>query len=284
MCLLDQDRVEGRAVAVIDRALLETQQAFDGVAADYHRSNLENPLLCAMRERTLAALAAQVRPGARILNLGCGPGSDDEVLARQGHRVTAIDWSPAMVAEARCRIQRAGLEDRVDVYHLGIHELDRLRPAVFDAACSNFGPLNCVPSLTESARLIAERVRAGGVLVASVIGRVCPWELALYSWRRNWGRLRVRFVEDAVPVPLSGRTVWTRYYTPAAFERAFVSAGFARVSLRALGLFVPPPYMQAFAGRHPALIARLQWLDDRLGYYPGLRQWGDHFLMVLRKT
>ncbi len=129
-------------MAVIDRALLETQQAFDGVAADYHRSNVENPLLCAMRERTLAALAAQVRPGARILNLGCGPGSDDEVLARQGHRVTAIDWSPAMVAEARCRIQRAGLEDRVDVYHLGIHELDRLRPAVFDAACSNFGPLN----------------------------------------------------------------------------------------------------------------------------------------------
>jgi SAM-dependent methyltransferase len=284
MCLLDEDRVAGRAVAVIDRALLDTQDAFDGVATDYHRSNAGNPLLCAMRARTLAALTGQVRPGAKILNLGCGPGSDDEVLARQGHWVTAIDWSPAMVAEARLRIQRAGLAHRVDVYHLGIHELDRLGPGLFDAACSNFGPLNCVPSLPESARLIAGRIRGGGVLVASVIGRVCPWELALYCWRRNWPRLRVRFGDEAVPVPLNGRTVWTRYYTPAAFEQAFAAAGFMRVSLRALGLFVPPPYMQAFAARHPALIDRLQWLDDRLGDRPGFRQWGDHFLMVLRKT
>ena len=284
MCLFDEDRVEGRAVAVIDRALLDTQHAFDGVATDYHRSNVENPLLRAMRERTLAALTAEVRPGARILNLGCGPGSDDEVLAREGFRVTAIDWSAAMVAEARLRIERAGLEHRVDVYHLGIHELDRLRPAVFDAAYSNFGPLNCVPSLGESARLIGDRIRAGGVLVTSVIGRVCPWELALYSWRGNWKRLRVRFLEDAVPVPLNGRTVWTHYYAPSVFERAFASAGFVRVSLRALGLFVPPPYMQAFAARHPGLIDRLQWLDDHLGNRPGFRHWGDHFLMVLRKT
>jgi SAM-dependent methyltransferase len=281
-------------VAVIDRrstssrtesgALVDTQHAFDGVATEYHRSNAENPLLCAMRERTLAALAAHAAPESRILNLGCGPGSDDEVLGRMGHRVTAIDWSPAMVAEARLRIERAGLVDRVDVHHLGIHELDRLPPAVFDAACSNFGPLNCVPSLPDSARMIADRIRRGGVLVASVIGRVCPWELALYSWRGNWNRVRVRFADEVVPVPLNGRTVWTRYYTPAAFERAFASAGFARVSLRALALFVPPPYMQAFAGRHPSLVARLQWLDDRLGTRPGFRQWGDHFLIVLRRT
>ena len=57
-----------------------------------------------------------------------------------------------------------------------------------------------------------------------------------------------------------------------------------RVSRRALGLFVPPPYMEAFAARHPRLLARLQRLDDRWGAAPVLNGWGDHFLVVMRKA
>ena len=41
------------------------------------------------------------RPVRDILDLGCGPGRDDECFGARGYRVTAIDWSPAMVAEAR---------------------------------------------------------------------------------------------------------------------------------------------------------------------------------------
>ena len=65
-----------------------------------------------------------------------------------------------------------------------------------------------------------------------------------------------------MPVPLEGRTVWTRYYTPAGFARIFAAAGFTRASLRALGLFAPPPYLEAFAGRHPRLISALQRVED----------------------
>jgi hypothetical protein len=84
-------------------------------------------------------------------------------------------------------------------------------------------------------------------------------------------------------VPLEGHTVWTRYYTPGGFERIFAAAGFTRVSLRSLGLFAPPPYMQAFANRHPGLVGALQRLDDRVGAWPAVRALGDHFLVVLRR-
>jgi SAM-dependent methyltransferase len=282
--VLDEDRMEERAVAVMEQALLDTQRAFDGVASGYDRSNADNATLSKMRRRTLAAVSVRVPRGGRIIDLGCGPGADDETLARAGYRVTAIDWSSAMVEEARKRIARAGLQDRVDVHHLGIHQLDRLPPSSFDAAYSNLGPLNCVPSLADAARLIADRVRPGGVLVASVIGRICPWELALYGWRGDWARLRIRFARRLVAVPLDGRTVWTRYYTPGEFERPFSAAGFTHVSLRALGLFVPPPYMDRFTARHTSLTERLQRLEDRIGAWPGIRAWGDHFLLVLRKA
>jgi SAM-dependent methyltransferase len=264
--------------------LRDTQRAFDGVAAGYDQSNGANRMLVHMRARAWQAVDAFVPPGSHVIDLGCGPGCDAEHLAALGYRVTAIDWSRGMVDQARRRVLAAGLIDRVDVLHVGIHELDRLAPVRFDAAYSNFGPLNCVDDLAGAAHLIAGRLRPGGVLVASVIGRVCPWEIALYLTRGRWSRAAVRFRRDAVPVPLEGRTVWTRYHTPSAVERIFAAAGFTRASLRTLGLFAPPPYLEGFASRHPHLVSALQRVEDGVGGWPGFRAWGDHFLIVLRKS
>jgi hypothetical protein len=172
----------------------------------------------------------------------------------------------------------------VDVHELGIHELDRLPAGRYDAALSNFGSLNCVPELAPVAQQLASRLSPGGVIVASVIGRLCPWEIALHTLRRDWPRLRVRFASKSVPVPLNGNTIWTRYYTPREFERPFVEAYFRRTWLRGLGSLVPPPYMDAFAGRHPRLVRFLQGVEDRIADWPGMRECGDHFLIVLRKS
>jgi len=291
--VLEEDLVAERAVAVKDVGPAETghddwyddtAEAFDGVAAGYHDSNAANPILADMRRRVLAAIGAHVPRGARLLDLGCGPGTDDELLARAGYDVTAIDWSRSMVEEAEQRISRADLRDRVRVQHLGIHELDRLPPFAYDAAISNFGPLNCVPDLGDAARQVAARLRHHAVLIASVIGRVCPWEIALYTARGDFARARVRFARGPVAVPLNGGTVWTSYYTPAEFERAFAGHGFARVSLQALGLFAPPPYLEGFAVRHRRFVERLGEIDATVGGWPLLRGWGDHFLIVLRKA
>jgi hypothetical protein len=78
--------------------------------------------------------------------------------------------------------------------------------------------------------------------------------------------------------------VRTRYYTPRRFEESFTRAGFSRVSVRALGLFAPPPYLQAFAERHRRFVRALEHVDDAVGGWPLLRGAGDHFLIVLRKA
>lgn len=272
------------ALVAAERALADTQRAFDGVADSYHRSNAANPLLCAMRERTRRALTRAVAPGASVLDLGCGPGTDDVTLGRLGYRVTAIDWSPAMVREARHHVDAAGLGRRVRVEHLGIHQLDRLAPQQYDAVFSNFGALNCVTDLAGAARAIGERMRPHGVCVVSVIGRLCPWELALYLARGDWKRAAVRFSREPVPVPLEGRTVWTRYFWPRELVKSFADAGFSVVSQRGVGVLAPPPYLQAFAARHPWLVATLHRADDRVGGWPGLRSCGDHFVLVLRRA
>jgi SAM-dependent methyltransferase len=236
-----------------------------------------------IRRRTIDAVTSRLPPGARLLDLGCGPGPDAEHLGRLGYEVVAIDWSKEMAEEASRRIETTGLEGRVRVQNLGIHELDRLESGAFDGAYSDLGPLNCVPDLTAAARSIAARLKPRGLFVASIIGRICPWEIALYGARRDWERLKIRFSREFVPVPFYGRTVWTRYYGPAEVERSFRPAGFEQLSLRALGLLLPPPYLEGFATRHPGILRALESLEDAVAAWPGLRRMGDHFLIVMRK-
>jgi SAM-dependent methyltransferase len=264
-------------------ALLDTRRAFDGVASSYARSNAENPLLRAMRDRTRSVVARFVRPGSSILDVGCGPGCDTIFFAAQGYEVTAIDMSASMVAEARRRLEERQLQNRAVVMRIGIDEIDQLDPLAFDAVYSNFGPLNCVADLARAGARIAARLRPGGVLIASVIGRVCPWELALYLARGDARRAMLRYTRGLVRVPLDGRTVWMQYVSPGGFTRAFESAGLTRVDLRSLALFAPPPYLDAFARRHPTLTSALTRLDDTVGRWRLLRGLGDHFLIVMRR-
>lgn len=263
--------------------LCETQDAFDAVAADYDGPSGNNALIQRFRNRLHSAVLEVVASGSTLLDLGCGTGLDAEFFARLGYRVVAVDWAPAMVARTAARLARAGLLDQVEVVQLGAHQLDQLPGGSFDAVYSDLGPLNCAPGLAESARQLARVMRPGGKFVASVIGRVCPWEWAFFVIRGQWRRAVVRLSPDFVAVPLGEQTVWTHYYSPREFESIFAAAGFQRVSLRSLGLFVPPPYLCAFAERHPRLIRVLQAFDDGCGGWPVLNQWGDHFLLQMRR-
>ncbi len=56
-----------------------------------------------------------VQPELRVLEIGCGTGALSAMMAAKGAAVTAIDASPAMLAEAEKRIKDGGLKERVDL-------------------------------------------------------------------------------------------------------------------------------------------------------------------------
>jgi len=268
----------------VSQQLAATAAAFDSVAATYDGPQGNNPLIQRMRDIVWERVAGLLETRSTLLDLGCGPGAAAEHLAGRGYRVTAIDWSSAMVGEARRRVRQAGAHGRVDVLHLGIHELDRLPHAQFDAAYSNFGPLNCVPDLCDVARTTATLVRPGGYAVFTVIGRWCPWEVAHYARRRRWSRIAVRFKRRSTPVGMNGHTIWTRYFTPREFVREWSGDGgeWDLEYYESLSLFVPPPYLDAVA-RRSRLFQQLVAIDRHTAGWPVLRGMGDHFLLVMRR-
>lgn len=124
------------------------------------------------------AEAAAAKPGAHVLEIGCGTGAVTERLVARGARVVALDQSPAMLARARARLADAppGL---VAWRECAAAEIDSLPAGGFDAVVASL----CLSEmagversfvLREAARLL----RPGGVVVAA--DEVRP--------RRRWQR------------------------------------------------------------------------------------------------
>jgi SAM-dependent methyltransferase len=262
-------------------SVAETSRAFDAVAPEYDGALGNNMLIQRMRERVIGKIVATFPRGARLLDLGCGTGIDAVDLAARGYEIVAIDSSGGMVERTWARILDARLEDRAHAMQLGIHELEGLRGA-FDGVYSNLGPLNCVSDLRAAAHGMARLLKPRGKIIASVIGKYCPWELAFYALRFDIQRARIRLTNDRVPVPLQSETVWTRYYSPREFYRAFANE-FELIELQALNVFMPPPYLAHACERHKNFFAPLEFLDDQLSGAPLVRNFGDHFLIELQK-
>lgn len=261
--------------------LLETQRAFDSVAADYDGPRGNNELIQRMRLALWDTVPNGAPSGGRLLDLGCGTGIDAVEFARRGFQVVATDWSAQMVARTAARAVAQGLQSYVTARHLGVQQLAALE-GEFDAIYSNFGPLNCVPDLPAVAAECARVLRPGGRLVFSVMGRICPWELGHYAVRGRFKRAFIRAARGATAVGMNRHTIWTYYYLPREFYRAF-AGHFSLDGYRALSLFLPPPYLVDYYRRRRAWCERLGRLDDRLGALPLLRDMGDHFLITMRR-
>jgi SAM-dependent methyltransferase len=263
--------------------LSDTRDAFDSVAADYDGSRGNNDLIQDMRTEMWRWLSCTFAPGERLIDLGCGTGLDATHLAAMGYDVTATDWSPQMVQRTAERAAVQQLTEHVRALNVGAHELHRLEGlGAFNGAYSNLGPLNCVPDLADVSRECARLLKPGGALVFTVIGRYCPWEFAYYARRGRWARAKVRFARNVVPVGMNNHTIWTHYYTPREFYRAF-EPQFSLEHYRGLCVFAPPPYLTGVRQKHPRLYSRLWSLDRVVAGLPGIRTMGDHFLIVMKK-
>ncbi len=113
-----------------------------------------------------------LRPGARLLDITCGPGLYAVELARRGVDVTGIDFSPASVAYARGLAEAQGVAGRCRFVQADVRaELPRQTGAAYDAALFLYGQL-AVFTRAEAAALLAgasQALRTGGRLALELL-------------------------------------------------------------------------------------------------------------------
>lgn len=110
-------------------------QLWDSVAAQYDDMRPDQSLADPqIRQRWQQLFADELPPGAcTILDAGCGTGSLGLALAEAGHSVTGIDFSTEMVALARAKAIKFGLDATFDVQDAATPDFP---PQSFDAiAC-----------------------------------------------------------------------------------------------------------------------------------------------------
>ncbi|MFI8003526.1 class I SAM-dependent methyltransferase [Streptomyces sp. NPDC086010] len=112
-----------------------------------------------------AFCGALLKPGARVLDAGCGTGRIAIRLAELGHHCTGVDLDPSMLAVARRQApgQEWLLGDLARLDALG------LEPG-FDLALAAGNVIPLLAPGTESAviRQLADRLRPGGLLVTGM--------------------------------------------------------------------------------------------------------------------
>jgi len=105
------------------------------------------------------AIARRLPPGARVLDIGGGPGRYAIWLAARGHRVTLADLSPDLLDIAREQIAEAGVGALVeDIVEADARDLARWPDGSFDAALS-LGPFYHLPDQADRERAAAELAR-----------------------------------------------------------------------------------------------------------------------------
>lgn len=252
--------------------------AFDLCAGEYDETFTNSRTGRAQRNQVWRRLERVFPAGSRILELNCGTGEDARFLATRGCRLLACDASAKMIEVARRRTQQAKYGDRIEFLELANEDVGRLAAKRrFEGAMSNFSGMNCVAELGPVARGLSALLGPGARLMLCVWSRICAAETASYLLRGEPRKAFRRFPGRGT-ARLNGTSFSVFYPSVREIRRAFLP-WFELKAKRAVGLFVPPSYLEDWARKHQRWLATFENLDRYAAAWPVLRGLGDHVLL-----
>lgn len=116
--------------------------------------------------------------GRRVLEVGCGIGTDTINFARHGAMVTAVDLSAQSLEVARQRARVFELEDRVEFYCADAETLTEVVPARPYDLVYSFGVVHHTPHPDRALAQLRAYLAPGGTLKLMVYHR--------YAWKVLW--------------------------------------------------------------------------------------------------
>jgi ubiquinone/menaquinone biosynthesis C-methylase UbiE len=255
---------------------------FDAAAAGYDDEFERQRVTRSLRSVVQGTLLGHFRPGAHVLELNCGTGTDAIALAGRRVRVTCIDSSPEMIAQAAAKAERNGLGRLITFRELDFEQIDSAGFAEFDGAFSNFGGLNCSPRPGIVIGKVARLMKPGSVLVACLLNRTSLWESAAFIARGRFSKAFRRWRPGGIDATVGGMPLHVWYYSPGGVAK-MLAPWFEVIQIYGLSIVSPPPGAAAFISSHPGLTDRLLRFDGAIRTMPPFRSLGDHFVVAARR-
>jgi len=212
--------------------------------------------------------------GRRVLEIGCGIGTDTISFARHGASVTAVDLSAASLAIARRRAEVYGLQDRIRFVEADAEHLDDvLVPEPYDLVYS-FGVLHHTPNPDRAFDRLRRFMDASSTLKVMVYHRRSVKVAQILA--RHGGRGNVaRHSEAQTGCPV------THTYSRREGRRRLQAHGFDVTDMKVDHIF---PYVVEHYRRH-RYVRRWYWrLTPKPMFRMLERRFGWHLCMTARKT
>lgn len=157
----------------------------------------------------------EIEEGARVLDLGCGPGRHSLELARRGFDVVGVDRTAAFLDEARGKSEA----DELDVEWILADMRAFSRPESFDLCLSLFTSFGYFEDPADNLLVLknaCDSLIQGGLLVVELMGKEI---LARIFKERDWYQAGDAFVlQERKPIA-DWQRVWNRWVLITGEER-----------------------------------------------------------------
>lgn len=258
---------------------------FDNIAYDYDRHIYENSVNLLLRDRSLETMKRVFSGKNRLLEIGCGTGTETLELLRDGFEITAVDISQKMLDKLREKAIEQGLDQNLTLLRGRAGEISKVvapDPDVkFQGIYSNFGAMNCEPGIGTVPTQISSLLEDGGIFVAGVYNRFCVSEVFLYlatlQFRKAVDRVRNFSLEGhsrfCVDVQSFSVRDFFSYFKPY----------FKIEKLEGIPVFIPPSNLDSYVRKFYSHFHLLKKIDRFVGARWPFYALGDHFLMTMSK-
>ncbi|HMP00858.1 MAG TPA: class I SAM-dependent methyltransferase [Gemmatales bacterium] len=125
--------------------------------------------------------------GKRVLEIGCGIGTDTLNFARHGAQVTAVDLSEKSLEVARQRAEVFGLSDRIRFYQANGEELSQVVPVESYDLIYSFGVIHHTPHPGKVVAQLRDYAHPGTTLKVMVYHR---WSYKVMWIMTKYGKLQ----------------------------------------------------------------------------------------------
>jgi ubiquinone/menaquinone biosynthesis C-methylase UbiE len=216
--------------------------------------------------------------GKKVLEIGCGIGTDTTNFARAGARVTAVDLSRASLDIARRRADIYGVGDRITFHHANAESLADAVPIEAHDLIYSFGVIHHTPRPERALAQMRAFLHPGGIMkimVYHLLSTKVAWIVATKGRGRFWevDRLVARHSEAQTGCPV------THTYTRRQAVRLVESQGLAVTDLAVDHIF---PYRLDDYLAHRYVKVWHHRILPRPVAHAAAKMFGWHLLMTAR--
>ena len=257
------------------------QQSFDAYAQSYDEHFTNSLIGIAQRLQVYHNLQKHiVFKNKSVLEVNCGTGEDAIWLSKQGAIVLGTDISEGMINIAK----KKTLNSLINFKHIAAQDISSLSPNNYNVIFSNFGGLNCLNyKELQKFKLGCEQFQKPSDQLAFVImGTKCKWETLYFRMKNDEEKSKRRQNTSGVDAIINSNHFKTYYYSPNQLKHLF-EENYKCVTIKPIGLFVPPSYLEPYFVKRKVMFGFLKFLDLLFSHFSFLSNYADHYLIVFEK-